>query len=45
MSVTILAGNVSVKYTISKLQMICGNISTSTEASGLLRGVWQMSLP
>lgn len=47
MSTTRLTRNVSVKYAISKLKMICGNISASTETllTGLLRGVWQMSLP
>lgn len=46
MSTTRLTGNVSVKYVISKLKIICGNISASTEIlfTGLLRGVWQMSL-
>lgn len=47
MSTTRLTGNVSVKYAISKLKIIFGNISASTETlfTGLLRGVWQMSLP
>lgn len=41
MSTTRLTRNVSVKYAISKLKMICGNISASTETllTGLLRGV------
>lgn len=47
MSTTRLTENVSVKYAISKVKMICGNISASTETlfTGLQRGVWRMSLP